>query len=184
MAALGNRHPHTLRVMTMINFLVVMLLIAMAVILAGLWFLGTCHDERNAALNEATEWQDTLKAVKRQRDQLAQALDQAKEELNARPPKKRKKKQPTPPPRAPQKGQLPIERYIELACYHFSQERDVYLPFQGIYQHYMTYCEQNSYEPLNRYRFSHELKALGLRCDRQYLDGQQCRVVWGIVPKL
>ena len=166
----------------MINFLIILLFIAMAVILTGLWLLDTCHDERNAALNEATELQSTLTAVKHQRDQLTQALAQAKEERDARPPKKRKKPKPT--PTTPQKSQLPTKRYLEVTCYHFTQERDVYLPIQAIYRHYLTYCEQNSYQPLSRYRFSCDLKESGLRCDRQYLDGKQCRVVWGIVPKL
>lgn len=165
----------------MINFLVAMILILSMMILACFWFLGTYRDERNAAQDETEDVKRSLTAIKRQRDQLAQALAEAKEQLKARPAKKRKK--PT-PPKAPQKGQLPTKNYIEVACYPFLQASDVYLPIRDVYRHYLTYCKQNSYEALSRYRFSCDLKELSFRCDRRYLDGKQCRVVWGIVPKL
>ena len=132
----------------------------------------------------------TLQAVKQQRDHLRQELTQAQEQIEQlKTTKKRKKKTPSPVDTAAQfrrRGEkLAPKVYLERGCVVLASDGEKnYTPFAVLYQHYLAYCEQKGWQAVSKHKFGHELKVLGLRNDRQYIDGKQARVVWGVAPKL
>ena len=168
-----------------VNALTILVLILVAGIFVCLWFLGTFKNETHAAQYETHTLKKTLQAVKQQHERVQQELDTAQTQL-----KELKAKPPPPPasepaPQLPTGEQLPTRLYLLHGCRLFSPPDDMpaYLPVVTLYQHYLSYCQQNSLQPINKSQFGQELKALGLRCDRQYVDKRQCRIVWGVTPK-